>query len=444
MEIQDIMDYLKKSSETAEKRYEASERKMEGILEKMNQKKENAEDRSVSPSAWSDRREDLQLEQPNFRHHARRQAEEKSGNSFFKRRLSSETFMNTPAEGSNIVRSIANIDPQRSGVLQSRQAHHQEQNQKFHDASHASKHNRAKMNSSDVKTGMNSVTKSFNSNNFSNDDNHDSSDEIHDIDEVFGGRNNFIEGNNPGSDITNNLSLIDKETAVRSTVNIDPEKIFDDLCHAELEEKCDNADSDINKSGMNSYVKPYISNNFNNKNESNAHDYNDDDKQYDDAYDLCEIYGNRNENIEVLNTGSNLTNNLSLIDRNDSDLPCHAEGTSLYTSNSSQNPPQILRRDTSLRDIDIVEEEQVSVFSIDNANNTSHSNIYRGGLYIPKSPVSEMQSSRDSRGNKIAVISIRILQFVSLIKVYDPGKYCTSICIHFPYFNSTIKIALLL
>jgi hypothetical protein len=146
----------------------------------------------------------------------------------------------------------------------------------------------------------------------------------------------------------------------------------------------------------------------------------------------------------VLNTGSNLTNNLSLIDRNDSDLPYHADGMSLCTSNSSQKPPQILRRDTPLRDINIIEEEKVSNFSNDNTNNTSHSNVYGGGLYIPDSPVSEMQSSRDSRGNKIAVISIWILQIVSLIKVYDPGKNCTNICKYFPYFNSTIKIALLL
>jgi hypothetical protein len=244
--------------------------------------------------------------------------------------------------------------------------------------------NRAKMNSSESKSGTNSVTKSYDSNNFNNRDN-------------FTPRKQndktLVPYYNPYQGKLNNLSTT-------------------------------------------SYIDNY--------NDDNDEYINDNYDSGDDIYDLCEVYGNRNENIEVLNMGSNLTNNLSLIDRNDSDFPCHAEGTSLYTSNSSQNPPQILRRDTSLRDIDIVEEEQVSVFSIDNANNTSHSNIYRGGLYIPKSPVSEMQSSRDSRGNKIAVISIRNLQFVSLIKVYDPGKYCTSICIHFPYFNSTIKIALLL
>jgi hypothetical protein len=172
----------------------------------------------------------------------------------------------------------------------------------------------AKGNTS-VKTGMNSYTKTFISNTFSNktdsnnSNNHNSSnnnrqivshhniseyiynndavhyvengdyiDDIYDLDEMYENRNDYIEGNNPGSDVTNNFSLIDKETAVTSIANIDPEKIFDDLCHAELEERCDNADSDINKSGMNSYVKPYISNNFNNKNEYNARNNNNSDK----------------------------------------------------------------------------------------------------------------------------------------------------------------------
>ncbi len=89
-----------------------------------------------------------------------------------------------------------------------------------------------------------------------------------------------------------------------------------------------------------------------------------------------------------------------------------------------------------------IEEEKVSIFPNNNINNTPHSNVYRGGLYIPDSPVSEMQSSRNGRGNKIAAIYIWILQIISLINVYDPGKHCTSIYIYISLFSSTIKIAL--
>jgi hypothetical protein len=134
-------------------------------------------------------------------------------------------------------------------------------------------------------------------------------------------------------------------------------------------------------------------------------------------YDIDEIFVDKNECFEGNSPGTNVTNTLSNIDRNIKDLPI------LPSSYTSQNPPQILRREILPIGLKSLEkEEQISIFYNDNTNNTSHSNIYRGGLYILESPVSEMQSSRDSRGNKIAFISIRILQFVSLIKVYDPGK----------------------
>jgi hypothetical protein len=154
------------------------------------------------------------------------------------------------------------------------------------------------------------------------------------------------------------------------------------------------------------------------------HQYHDDN----DIYDTDEILDNRHDTIEGDNPHCNVTNNLSLIDK-----------VTAVRSTANIDPEKIFEY---LCNADI-EEEKVSIFSNDNNNNTPHSNVYRGGLYIPDSPVIEMQSSRNGRGNKIAVTSIWILQITSLIKVYDPGKCCTCICTYFSYFNSTIKIALL-
>jgi hypothetical protein len=155
----------------------------------------------------------------------------------------------------------------------------QEQNQSFQDASDVIKHNRAKMSSPEEKTGMTSVNKSFISNNFNNrnhnnarnnnssekqltpyhnpyqgklnnlttssyfdnynddvyindeniNDNYDNDDVLYNIDEVFGGRNESIEGLNPGFNPTQTLSSIDRNT----------DSIKDSLpCYAELQGKC--------------------------------------------------------------------------------------------------------------------------------------------------------------------------------------------------------------
>jgi hypothetical protein len=149
----------------------------------------------------------------------------------------------------------------------------QEQNQKFQDASDAVKHNRAKMNSSDQKSGTNVVNKPFVGNNFNNktdnisrnhndkqlvpyhnpykgklnnlseniydneyiyddyeqnDNNYDNNDDIYDIDEVFGGRNDSIEGSNPRVNVTKTLSSIDRTDALLP-------------CFAELQGKCQNS-----------------------------------------------------------------------------------------------------------------------------------------------------------------------------------------------------------
>jgi hypothetical protein len=141
------------------------------------------------------------------------------------------------------------------------------------------------------------------------------------------------------------------------------------------------------------------------------HQYHDND-----IYDTDEILDNRHDTIEGDNPHCNVTNNLSLIDK-----------VTAVRSTANIDPEKIFEY---LCNADI-EEEKVSIFSNDNNNNTPHSNVYRGGLYIPDSPVIEMQSSRNGRGNKIAVTSIWILQITSLIKVYNPGKYYKSICIYF-------------
>jgi hypothetical protein len=64
------------------------------------------------------RKEEAKYEEPNFRHQVKKAAaEEEVSVSYFKKRLSNDTFMNIPTSGSTIVRSITNIDPQKSGVL---------------------------------------------------------------------------------------------------------------------------------------------------------------------------------------------------------------------------------------------------------------------------------------------------------------------------------------
>jgi hypothetical protein len=156
----------------------------------------------------------------------------------------------------------------------------QEQNQKFQDASDAIKHNRAKMSSPDMKTGMTSVNKSFISNNFNNRN-------------QTNARNNnntdkqLVPYHNPYQGKLNNLTT----KSYHNTYNID--KYNDDN-----DEYNDNNDK-----------------------------YNDDNyDSTDEIYDLDEVFGGRNESIEGLNPGSNLTSTLSSIDRNNTPiLPCFAE-----------------------------------------------------------------------------------------------------------------------
>ena len=111
---------------------------------------------------------------------------------------------------------------------------------------------------------------------------------------------------------------------------------------------------------MNTVNKPFISNNFNNKNVSdrthndkefvqyhNPHqrklnvlsenhhnnEYNDDNDEHnddydeynDDCYDIDEVFGGRNHSIEGHNPGYNVKHTLSSIDREVANLPCYAE-----------------------------------------------------------------------------------------------------------------------
>jgi hypothetical protein len=148
----------------------------------------------------------------------------------------------------------------------------QEQNQKFQNASDAIKHNRAKMSSPDIKTGTNSVNKSFISNNFNN-RNHQNARNNSNIDKPL-----ISSYHNPYQGKLNNLT--------------------------------------------NNYSDDDNYNHNDNKNEYN--NFNDDD--YDNIYDLDEVFGGRNDSIKGLNPGSNLTNTLSSIDRNNPPvLPCFQE-----------------------------------------------------------------------------------------------------------------------
>jgi hypothetical protein len=109
---------------------------------------------------------------------------------------------------------------------------------------------------------------------------------------------------------------------------------------------------------LNVVTKPFISNNFSNKNDMNPRihndkqlvqyhnphqrklnvlsknhynneynndndEYNDDCDEYnDDCYDIDEVFGGRNDSIEGHNPGYNVTNTLISIDRDMTKLPC--------------------------------------------------------------------------------------------------------------------------
>jgi hypothetical protein len=138
----------------------------------------------------------------------------------------------------------------------------QEQNQKFQDASDAIKHNRAKMNSEDLKTGMNVVTKPFISNNFSN-------------------------KNDMNPRIHNDKQLVQYHNPHQRKLNV--------------------------------LSKNHYNNEYNNDND----EYNDDCDEYnDDCYDIDEVFGGRNDSIEGHNPGYNVTNTLISNDRDMTKLPC--------------------------------------------------------------------------------------------------------------------------
>ncbi len=123
MEIQDILAFLMK--ESAERKAERAEQKAENALLRdqlseqfLAKKSAHAKEKegSVSPKLQERRGKEEKYEEADFRHQLKTVPEEEKL-SYFKRRLSCNTFMNAPTAGSSIVRSIANIDPLKSGVL---------------------------------------------------------------------------------------------------------------------------------------------------------------------------------------------------------------------------------------------------------------------------------------------------------------------------------------
>jgi hypothetical protein len=86
----------------------------------------------------------------------------------------------------------------------------------------------------------------------------------------------------------------------------------------------------------------------------------------DDNYDIDEVFGNRSKQIEGLNPGSDVITYFSLLDREASVLPCHAE---LEGKCSTPYTPSY---DTPLRSITAEEGGQVSTPNISNTNNTQY------------------------------------------------------------------------
>jgi hypothetical protein len=251
----------------------------------------------------------------------------------------------------------------------------QEQNQKFQDASDAVKHNRAKMNSSDLKTGMDIVKKPFISNTFNN------------------------------KNVSNSYANNNKNTY-------------------------DNNNQNDNNKQITPYNNPY------HKKLNNM--YNDDYDELDN-YDLDEVYGNRNESIEGLNPGSDVTTYLSSLDRELSILPCHAElegkcepggkpcryshdphilqrewklkmdrlQASKYRNTikapaspyTPLYPPQVQKRDTPLRAITAEEEGKVSIINNTQTNDITYSNNDREGNVTFAIPPDNFSTDSNSRGD---------------------------------------------
>jgi hypothetical protein len=133
--------------------------------------------------------------------------------------------------------------------------------------------------------------------------------------------------------------------------------------------QCMHSRQEGNFTSINAVTKPFISNSFSNKNDTNPrthndkqsvqyhnphqrklnvlsknnNEYNDDNDEYnddydgynDDCYDIDKVFGVRNDCIEGHNPGYNITNTLSSIDKEMTKLPCHAELPGKYPSQST-------------------------------------------------------------------------------------------------------------
>ncbi len=166
--------------------------------------------------------------------------------------------------------------------------------------------------------------------NFDNNDEHDECDddtsECYDLDEIYGNRNEFFEGNSPGYDITNTLYNLDRNTKDMPCfreVRRGKDAKFEEFDHPR-------SDSTIDQSiAFESSGKTFVNNddidddtNVNDDIGQEYHQYHDDN----DVYDTDEILENRHDTIEGDNPYCNVTNTLSYIDKkenkSDKDRPC--------------------------------------------------------------------------------------------------------------------------
>jgi hypothetical protein len=116
MELQAIREAM----ETMAKRQEDTESKFQQLLSIILEEKKIVSSVDSQRPLQSEGKQEF--ENANFRHQAGANVETnveaiKTTSAYFRRRFTSDSFMDIPAAGTNVIRSVANIDPQKSGIL---------------------------------------------------------------------------------------------------------------------------------------------------------------------------------------------------------------------------------------------------------------------------------------------------------------------------------------